>query len=71
VLARRPSADEVGRLVALYASEREHYRSSAQAAIEMASSELGAGDKSHDTAELAAWTVVSNVLLNLDETLNN
>jgi hypothetical protein len=27
-------------------------------------------DGSHDVAELAAWTVVSNVLLNLDETLN-
>jgi hypothetical protein len=37
----------------------------------MATSELGAPDEPQDMAELAAWTVVSNVLLNLDEALNN
>jgi hypothetical protein len=37
----------------------------------MATSELGAPDESRNMAELAAWTVVSNVLFNLDEALNN
>ena len=35
----------------------------------MASSLLGAPPKGSDVADLAAWTVVSNVLLNLDEVL--
>jgi hypothetical protein len=36
----------------------------------MASSELGRPEAGADVAELAAWTVVANVLLNLDETLS-
>jgi hypothetical protein len=71
VLARQPAEDEVRRLVALFESERQHYEKHPEAAAEMATSELDAGDSSHNVAELAAWTVVSNVLLNLDETLNN
>jgi hypothetical protein len=71
VLARQPAADEVQRLVALYNSERQHYERDPEAAAKIATSELGAPDGSPNMAELAAWTVVSNVLLNLDETLNN
>ena len=33
----------------------------------MATSELGKPSGEADLAELAAWTVVANVLLNLDE----
>jgi hypothetical protein len=71
VLARQPAVEEVQRLVALFESERKHYEANAEAAVKMATSELGAADASTNIAELAAWTVVSNVLLNLDETLNN
>jgi hypothetical protein len=35
----------------------------------MATEPLGAAPEGADIAELAAWTVVSNVLLNLDEML--
>jgi hypothetical protein len=78
VLARQPAVDEVQRLVALYDSERKHYEQNVDAATKMAVSEISAQvtEVSHlarknTLADLAAWTVVSNVLLNLDETLNN
>ena len=38
-------------------------------AAEMASNPLGPLPKDADAVELAAWTTVANVLLNLDETL--
>jgi hypothetical protein len=60
-LARKPIAAELDRLVKLYESELSHYRANLDAAKKMAG--VGEGD----VAELAAWTVVSNVLLNLDE----
>jgi hypothetical protein len=71
VLARQPAADELRRLVALFDSERAHYEQDTAAAEKMATSEPGNAAASSNMAELAAWTVVSNVLLNLDETLNN
>ena len=37
----------------------------------MATEPLGPAPNGADIADLAAWTVVSNVLLNLDETLSN
>jgi hypothetical protein len=71
VLTRQPKPQELARLVELFDSELEHYEQDATAAAEMATSELGAPDEPLNMAELAAWTVVSNVLLNLDESLNN
>jgi uncharacterized protein DUF1553/F5/8 type C domain-containing protein/uncharacterized protein DUF1549 len=71
VLGRPPKPEEVERLVTLHNTELEHYKQAAKDATEMATSELGPPKSKDDVAELAAWTVVSNVLLNLDETLNN
>lgn len=75
VLTRPPSAKEVERLVTLFELESQNYESDHEAARKLTASE---SDKSDDSAvkvaakqaDLAAWTVVSNVLLNLDETLN-
>jgi hypothetical protein len=69
-LARPPALDERKFLMRLYESEFEHYQRDADAAMKMASSELGRPEAGADVAELAAWTVVANVLLNLDETLS-
>jgi hypothetical protein len=68
VLARAPEPKEVERLVALFQSELKNYQADTKAAEKMAGKGSDASDKL-DTAELAAWTVVANVLLNLDEAI--
>jgi hypothetical protein len=71
VLARKPLPAELDHLLELYRENITRYRHDADAAKAMAQAELdtlgGAGNL--DKAELAAWTVVANVLLNLDETV--
>ena len=69
VLARAPQPKEVERLVALFQSELKNYEADAKAAEKMATSELGKPKEATTLAELAAWTVVANVLLNLDEAI--
>ena len=66
-LARPPTAKEVERLAALYEGELAIYKKDAKAAEKMATSELGKPKEAAPLDELAAWTVVANVLLNLDE----
>jgi hypothetical protein len=66
-LARLPQPQEVDRLVKLYETELTNYRADPKAAEKMAASELGQPPEGMDVSELAAWTVVANVLLNLDE----
>jgi mono/diheme cytochrome c family protein len=68
-LARSPHDGEVSRMVKLYDQALARYRKDATAATRMATNPLGPAPKGNNVAELAAWTVVSNVLLNLDETL--
>jgi hypothetical protein len=68
-LARAPQPKETERLVALYQSELANFKQNAAAAEKMANSELGKAPEGMDISELAAWTVVANVLLNLDETI--
>lgn len=63
--ARRPKPAELARLMALYAQERTHYAADPKAAQAMA----GGPATQTNLPEVAALTVVSNVLLNLDETL--
>jgi hypothetical protein len=71
VLARPPTSAEIDRLVELFESQRSHFGQDQPAAEKMATDPLGPAPASHPLADLAAWTVVSNVLLNLDETLQN
>jgi hypothetical protein len=65
-LARPPHDEQVKRVAALFQSEVEHYRKDPKAAQELATDPLGALPKGMAADELAAWTVVANVLLNLD-----
>ena len=53
----------------MYARELEHYRAHPDDAMTMATDPLGALPEGMDSAEAAAWTVVANVLLNLDAVL--
>ncbi len=69
-LARPPQEAQVNQLTALYRSELEHYRGHAKAAEQMATMPLGPLPAGYDVSELAAWTVVANVVLNLDGVLS-
>ena len=61
VLSREATAREIERLLATYDQELKHYRARTDAAT------LVAPGRDEDPAELSAWTIVANVLLNLDE----
>jgi hypothetical protein len=71
VLGRAPTAEETGRLVTLFESQRRRFAADAEAAQALATDPLGPAPEGVDVADLAAWTVVGNVLLNLDESLCN
>jgi hypothetical protein len=66
-LARPPSEAELRSLVALFEEARKRYAADAKKALAMATEPLGAAPAGADVADLAAWTVVGNVLINLDE----
>lgn len=69
VLAREPTNDEVARLVQLYDASLASFAEHPDDAAAMATNPLGPlpDDLADKTASLAAWTVVANVILNLDE----
>ncbi len=69
VLARPAEPEQVKALVGLYESELAAYKANADAAKKMATQPIGALPAGMDPAEMAAWTIVSNVLLNLDAVL--
>ena len=68
-LSRPPHENELGRLVNLYERSLTRFQQSAEDAVRMATDPLGAAPADANVAELAAWTVVGNVMLNLDETV--
>jgi hypothetical protein len=68
-LVRPPTDEQVAALVELYETELAHYRSDAEAAAKLATDPLGPLPEGLDAADTAAWTVVANVLLNLDGVL--
>ncbi len=67
--ARAPNSEELSILTRIYETQVEKYRSQPEAAaklVRIGESPLPAGI---DEPQLAAWTAVGNVLLNLDETI--
>jgi hypothetical protein len=60
---------QIDHMVKLYESELRHYRSDPKNAVTLATEPLGPLPDGWDPAETAAWTVVANVLLNLDGVL--
>lgn len=69
-LSRPAEKEQVDYLAALYRDSLEHYRHDGDAATQMATDPLGPLPAGYDAAELAAWTVVANVILNLDGVLS-
>ena len=71
VLSRPPTKKESETVAQLFEMETTHYQTRPGQAKKLATSVLGEPkEKREEYSTLAAWTVVSNTLLNLDETLN-
>jgi mono/diheme cytochrome c family protein len=68
-VSRPPSEAEVKRLVGLFVEAQAEFAKDPAKAKQMATMPIGDAPAGSDLADLAAWTVVSNVLLNLDELL--
>jgi hypothetical protein len=72
-LSRDPSPEELQTLSLLYAEALREYQTEEgkSRAVQMATQPLGppSAESSASVSELASWTVVANVLLNLDEFL--
>ncbi len=68
-LARAPSEAELQSIVRLYELSLARFQADSAQATRMATEPLGAAPAGLNVAELAAWTVVGNTLLNLDEAL--
>ncbi len=66
-LIREPRDGEIERLTALFETSRERFAKEPAQAKMMAEEPLGPLPENMNTVDLAAWTVVANVLLNLDE----
>jgi hypothetical protein len=61
--ARTPSQSELERVTAFYEKQQEEFAKTPEAAYKVI------GDKQEDAAQVAAWTMVANVLLNSDEAM--
>jgi hypothetical protein len=67
--ARPPNSEELGILTGIYQSQAEKFRAQPEAAAKLVSVGESPLPTGIDQVELAAWTAVGNVLLNLDETI--
>lgn len=67
-LIRPPQEIELRRLVHLFEQAKKDFAQNSQAALQMATDPLGPLPAGLDPVELAAYTVLGNVLFNLDET---
>lgn len=68
-LARHALPEEIDRLADLYQRSYDELSKQPQEAIKLATDPLGPLPENADAVEMAAWTTIANVLLNLDETL--
>lgn len=69
VLARPATSEQIAALTRLFEDEHSTFKNDADGAKALATEPLGPLPEGQDPAELAAWTVVANVLLNLDGVL--
>jgi mono/diheme cytochrome c family protein len=68
-VARPPTEQELARLKVLFADSKSTFEKDPKKAESLATDPIGPLPKDAKAAELAAWTTVCNVLLNLDEVL--
>ncbi|MHB1557546.1 MAG: PSD1 and planctomycete cytochrome C domain-containing protein [Isosphaeraceae bacterium] len=67
---RPPRPEQIEPLLALHSAELDRYRKDRAAAVALATEPIGPAPAGVDPADLAAWTAVANVLLNLDSVLS-
>ena len=66
-LLREPSDAEIKRITDLSSVVAKEFEGQSQQAEQMATMPLGPLPEGGNTIDFAAWTVVANVILNLDE----
>jgi len=69
--SRRPTDDEVAVLRSIYEQQLSEYQVHPEAATKLISLGESPRPEQADPAELAAWTMVANLILNLDESVTN
>ncbi|MEX0726838.1 MAG: DUF1553 domain-containing protein, partial [Planctomycetaceae bacterium] len=68
-LCRPAQPEQIAAVQRLFESEKAHYEQDQTAATQLATDPLGSLPEGADAAEYAAWTVIGNVLLNMDGVL--
>jgi hypothetical protein len=68
-LSRAPEKGEMRLLEKIYREQLEHFKNDPKAAKELISVGESTRPENLDASELAAWTAIGNILLNLDETI--
>ena len=66
-LARPPSESELTQLTTLFQTAHQRFAADETLAMNMATKPIGPAPAGTNIIDLAAWTLVANVLLNLDE----
>ncbi len=66
-LQRKPTKLESDLILRLLQSNREEFKRNLEAAKKLVAIGEKPADKKYDPAELASWTMIANVLLNMDE----
>ena len=69
MLSRHPTPEEQSTLIALFEKHRAEYLKDPEAAQALLKTGLAAAPPDQPAPELAAWTSVARVLLNLHETI--
>jgi hypothetical protein len=68
-LSRMPNSDELREVLSYRSEQRQRFAEDLEAALAVVEEQWEPGPDIVDLADLAAWTMVANVLLNLDETI--
>jgi hypothetical protein len=69
VTSRFPTTKELNILVAVLGDHRQRYQEDQEAAQQLIHIGASAVDETLDAQELASWTMIGNLLLNLNETI--
>ncbi len=69
VMGRRPSADETAVLLEELQERRSEFQRNREAAKQLVAIGESTPEETLDVSELAAWTMVARLILNLDEAI--